>query len=45
MNTNADYFGKELEYIRKSQEKFENSFSEMQADLKSLKSRMDDAEE
>ena len=45
MNTNVDYFGKELEYIRKSQEKFENSFSEMQADLKSLKSRMDDAEE
>ena len=41
MNTNADYFRKELENIRRNQEKLENSFAEMQADLKSLKSKMD----
>ena len=41
MNTNADYFRKELENIRRNQEKLEHSFAEMQADLKSLKSKMD----
>ena len=36
MNSNADYFRKELENIR-SQEKLENSFAEMQAELKNTK--------
>ena len=44
MNSNADYLGGELENIR-SQEKFENSFAEMQTELKSLKSKMNNAEE
>ena len=44
-NSNADYFRKELENIRKSQEKLENSFAEMQAELKALKNRIDNAEE
>ena len=29
MNSNADYFRKELENIRRSQEKVENSLAEM----------------
>ena len=29
MNSNADYFRKELENIRKSKEKLENSFAEI----------------
>ena len=45
MNSNADYFRKELENTRRSQEKLENSFSEMQTELKALKSRMNNAEE
>ena len=45
MNSNAAYFRKELENIRRSQEKLENSFAEMQAELKALKSRMNNAEE
>ena len=45
MNNNSDYFRKELEHIRRSQEKLENSFAEMQAEVKSLKSRMNNAEE
>ena len=45
MNSNADYFRKELENIRRSQEKLENSFAEMQAELKALKSRMNNTEE
>ena len=32
MNSNSDYFRKELEDIRKSQEKLENSFAEVQAE-------------
>ena len=31
---------KELENIRRSQEKLENSFAEMQAEIKALKSRI-----
>ena len=34
MNSNADSFRKELENIRRSQEKLENSFVEMQTELK-----------
>ena len=45
MNSNADSFRKDLENIRRSQEKLENSFSEIQTELKALKSRMDNAEE
>ena len=44
INSNADYFRKELENMR-SQEKLENSFAEMQTKLKALKSRMNNAEE
>ena len=45
MNSNADYFRKELENIRRSQEKLENSFAEMQGELKALKRKMNNAEE
>ena len=44
MNSNADYFRKELENIRMSQEKLVNTFEEMQDELKALKSRMNNAE-
>ena len=44
MNSNADSFRKELENIRKSQEKLENSFAEMQTELKAIKTRMNNAE-
>ena len=40
INSNADYFKKEIENIRRSQEKFKNSFAEMQLELKALKSRI-----
>ena len=39
MNSNADSFRKELENIRRSQEKLENSFPEIQPELKAIKSR------
>ena len=45
INSNADYFRKELENTRRSQEKLENSFAEMKIVLKTLKSRMNNAEE
>ena len=45
MNSNADSFRKELENIRRSQEKLENSFAEMQTELKLLKSKVNNAEE
>ena len=45
MNSNADYFRKELENIRRSQEILENSFAEMKAELKALNSRKNNAEE
>ena len=38
VNMNADYFRKELQNIR-SQEKLENSFAEMQAELKALRTK------
>ena len=44
INSNANYFRKELENMR-SQEKLENSFAEMQTELKALKSKMNNAEE
>ena len=45
MNSNAGYLRQELENIRTSQEKLGNSFAETQAELKSLRARMDNAEE
>ena len=45
MNNNTDSFRTELENIRRNQEKFENSFAETQTELKTLKSRMNNAEE
>ena len=45
MNSNADYFRKKLENIRRSQEKLENSLADTQAQLKALRSRMNNAEE
>ena len=45
MNSNADYFRKELENVRRSQEKLENSFAETQTEIKPKKSRMNNAEE
>ena len=45
INSNAHYFRKEIENIRRSQEKLENSFAEMQTELKAIKSRMNNAEE
>ena len=45
IGSDADYFRKGLENIRRSQEKLENSFVEMQVELKALKSRMNNAEE
>ena len=40
IDSNAGYFRKELENIRRHQEKLENSFAEMQIELKALKSRI-----
>ena len=40
MNKNADYFRKELVRIRRKQDTLENLFAEMQTELKTLKSRM-----
>ena len=45
INRNADYYIKELETIRKSQEKLENSCEETRAELKTMKSRINNAEE
>ena len=45
INSNADYFRKELENIRRNQGKLENSFAETQTELKALKSGMNNAEE
>ena len=45
MNSNADALKKELENIRRSQGKLENSFVEIQTEIKAKKSRMNNAEE
>ena len=44
MDRNLDYCKKELETTR-SQEKLENLFAEMKAELKAINSRMNNAEE
>ena len=45
MNSKADSLRKELENIRKSEEKQENSFAEIQTELKAIKTKMNNAEE
>ena len=45
IDRNADYCKKKLETTRRSQEKLENSFAETKAELKSMNSRMNNAEE
>ena len=45
IDRNADYCKKELETIRRSQEKLENSFEETKAELKAMNSRMNNTEE
>ena len=45
MNSNADTLRKELENIRRSQEKLEHSFAEVQTELRAVKTRMNNAEE
>lgn len=44
-NSNAQYFRKEWESLRRSQEKIENSFAEAQAELKPMKNIVNNAEE
>ena len=36
MNSNEDYFRKELENIRRNIEKLENSFAEIQTEIKAI---------
>ena len=45
MNSNAHTLRKELENIRMSQEKLENSFAEIQTELGAVKTRMNNTEE
>ena len=45
MNSNVNYFIKELENIRMSQEILEHSFAEIQTELRTVKTRMNNAEE
>ena len=45
MNSNADTLRKELENIRRSQEKLENPFAEIQTELRAVKPRMNNAEQ
>ena len=45
IDRNADYCKKELESMRRNQEKLENSFGETEAELKAMDSRMNNAKE
>ena len=45
MNSNADALRTELENIRRSQEKLEHSFAEIQTELRAVQTRMNNAEE
>ena len=40
INRNVDYCKKDLETVRRSQEKLENSFAMIKAELKAMNSRM-----
>ena len=44
MNSNEDSVRKELENMRRSQEKLKNSFAEIQTELRAIKSRMNNVE-
>ena len=45
INTNAEYFKKELKNIERNQEILTNWFAELKAELKAMNSRMDNTEE
>ena len=45
IDRNGDYCNKELEIIKRSQLKLENSFSGTKAELKAINSKLDNAEE
>ena len=45
IDRNADYYKKELETIKRNQEKLESSFAETKAELKAMNSRINSAEE
>ena len=45
IDRNAEYYKKELENIRRSQENLENSFAETKSELKAMNRRMNNAEE
>ena len=45
INRNVNYCKKELESIRRNQEKFKNSFAEMKTELKAMNNSMNNAEE
>lgn len=44
INWNSDYGKKELETIKRSQERLENSFAEMKPELKAMNSRLHNEE-
>ena len=45
MSSNTDTLKKELENIRRSQEKLEHSFAEIQIELRAVKTKMNNAKE
>ena len=45
MNSNADTLRKELENIRRSHEKLEHSYAEMQTEIRAVKTSMNNAEQ
>ena len=45
INRNEDYYKKELEIIKRNQEKLENPFAEKHAELKAMNRRMNNADE
>ena len=45
MDRNADHCNKELEIIKRSQLKLENSFAKMKAELKAINSKLNNTEE
>ena len=45
IDRNAEYCKKELEAIKRDQEKLENSFAEMKTEPKTMNSRINNAEE
>ena len=45
INRSADHCNKELETIKRSQEKLENSLAEMKANLEAISSKPNNAEE